>query len=66
MASKRRIRRRQCSGKKRFKTSGEAHGTMYSLIQSGNKRGGWLHVCFCKFCHGYHFGHAPSTPLRGQ
>lgn len=64
MASKRHIRRKQCGGKKRFESHGEAHGIMHSLISSGNKRGGWLHVYFCKFCKGYHFGHAPGSGLK--
>lgn len=31
---------------------------MKKVIFSGNKRGGWLHVYLCRFCKGYHFGHA--------
>jgi hypothetical protein len=57
MASKRRIRRRQCSGKKRYATHQEAEGIMFKVIHSGKKRGGWLHVYSCRFCGGYHFGH---------
>jgi len=61
MASKRRIRRRQCSGKRRFETPGLASEAMHALIKAGKKRHGWLHIYRCKFCNGYHFGHAPST-----
>lgn len=57
MASKRRIRRKQCGKKKRFATQQLANDAMYSLIQSGKNRGGWLHVYSCRFCNGYHFGH---------
>lgn len=57
MASKRRIRRKQCTGKKRFATSGEAADVMFSVIRNNRKKGGWLHVYSCRFCGGYHFGH---------
>lgn len=60
MASKRRIRRRQCSNKKRFATHVLASEAMHSLIHSGKKRGGWLHIYSCKFCKGWHFGHAST------
>jgi len=59
MASKRKIRRRQCSGKQRFATHPEACDAMHNLIRSGRKRGGWVHVYSCQFCRGYHYGHAP-------
>lgn len=57
MASKRRIRRRQCSGKRRFASHDEANAAMQRLIRSGKKDGGWLHIYGCKFCKGWHFGH---------
>lgn len=63
MASKRRIRRRQCSGKGRFDTHAAASAAMHSVIRAGKARGGLLHIYRCQFCGGYHFGHAPH---RGQ
>ena len=61
MASKRKIRRRQCTGKQRFESHGDASNAMHNLIRRGRKRGGYLHVYKCQFCNGYHFGHAPLT-----
>jgi hypothetical protein len=61
VASKRRIRRKQCSKKNRFDTRELAHAAMHRLLRSGSKHGGWLHVYPCRFCNGYHFGHASST-----
>lgn len=60
MASKRRIRRRQCGGKRRHETAAAAEKAMRSVIFSGYRRGGWLQVYKCRFCNGYHFGHAPK------
>ncbi|MDA8428928.1 MAG: hypothetical protein M0T70_06695 [Geobacteraceae bacterium] len=58
MASKRNIRRRQCGRKMRFESHDLAMNAMYSVIRAGKKRGGFLHVYRCRFCSGYHFGHA--------
>lgn len=58
MASKRRIRRKQCGRKMRFKTYDLAANVMYSLIRSDKMRGGFLQVYGCRFCGGFHFGHA--------
>ena len=60
MASKRRIRRKSCEGKRRFTNSTEALNAVHSVIRNGRKRGGWLNVYKCQFCKGYHFGHAPA------
>lgn len=60
MASKRRIRRKQCSNKRRYATRLEAEGTMKEVIRKGKKHGGWLNVYSCRFCGGFHFGHAPK------
>ena len=62
MASKRRIRRRQCGSKRRYASSAEALGEMHDVIRKGKKRGGYLHVYRCRFCNGYHFGHAAAKP----
>jgi hypothetical protein len=66
MASKRHKRRQQCGHKQRFATHVMANDAMHSLIRSGKKRGGWLHIYFCTFCHGYHFGHAPGGQQGGR
>jgi len=61
MASKRRIRRRSCQRKKRFPTSAAALDAMHQVIRSGKKNGGYLHIYSCRFCGGYHFGHAAGS-----
>lgn len=61
MASKRRIRRKQCGRKKRFDNHDLAMDAMHSLIRSGKKDGGFLHIYSCRFCGGYHFGHAAGS-----
>lgn len=58
MASKRRVRRRQCGRKQRFESHTQAMDAMHSVIRAGKTRGGWLHIYHCRFCNGYHFGHA--------
>ncbi|NMC73191.1 MAG: hypothetical protein GYA56_02345 [Geobacteraceae bacterium] len=63
MASKRRIRRRQCDGKRRFCSSREARKAMHAVIRAGKVNGGILHVYRCCFCGGYHFGHVPSNRI---
>lgn len=60
MASKRRIRRKQCGNKRRYPTSAAAMAEMQDVIRNGRKGGGWLNVYRCQFCRGYHFGHAPA------
>lgn len=63
MASKRRVRRKQCSGKMRYISSKAARDVMIQVIRAGRDRGGNLHVYRCTFCGGYHFGHAPLKRL---
>lgn len=58
MSSKRNIRRRQCSHKRRYESHDQAAAAMHCVIRAGKKRGGFLHVYRCRFCRGFHFGHA--------
>lgn len=58
MSSKRHIRRRGCEGKQRHTTHGRAAAHIRSLRASHNYRPEWLQVYRCKFCKGYHVGHA--------
>lgn len=60
MASKRRLRRRQCGSKVRYPTREMAKDAMCSVIRNGRKHGGWLHVYPCRFCGGFHYGHRPK------
>lgn len=61
MASKRRVRRKQCERKQRFACHDDANTAMRSVIFSGKKNGGWLHIYKCRFCRGYHFGHTKGS-----
>lgn len=58
MASKRHIRRRQCGRKRRYQSPDQATAAMHAVIRAKKTRGGFLHVYCCRFCRGYHFGHA--------
>ena len=62
MASKRSIRRKQCGHKQRFADSASARAVMLQVIYSKNFNGGRMNVYRCRFCAGYHFGHAPGRP----
>lgn len=56
MASKRRIRRNACTGKRRFANKDEAL-----------KGGGWRfkqRAYKCEFCSGWHLGHGKATRIR--
>lgn len=55
MASKRRIRRKACDGKKKHASLGAAIGF--------NKRfkGGGMNAYHCRFCGCYHVGHTPRS-----
>jgi len=56
MASKRRLRRKQCEGKRRYETAAEATAGIRALHKAKGYQG-FLNVYRCAFCKGYHFGH---------
>jgi hypothetical protein len=63
MSSKRRIRRKSCTGKQRFKTAKDAHAAITAL----HKKKGWqglLTPYVCQFCNAFHFGHPPAKAGR--
>lgn len=60
MSSRRRLRRRACSGKVRHETMGQALAAIAYLRKSGHYDGAPLDVYRCGFCKGYHFGHRPA------
>lgn len=64
MASKRNIRRRACEGKARYSTQEEARNTL-KLYASRGWYTGAMHPYKCKFCHGWHCGHAPHDQGYG-
>jgi hypothetical protein len=61
MASKRRMRRRQCEGKRRFPDPETARSAALSAWRACNQR---FNVYRCDFCGGYHFGHAMHGKVR--
>lgn len=63
MASKRRIRRKQCEGKKRYSDKEECEYTMRKVRK---KNPSWqrLNTYKCKFCKGWHFGHTPKKVIK--
>lgn len=58
MSSKRAIRRKECGGKVRYESAGAAAYVVGQMRRAG-KVDGRMNVYSCKFCKGYHFGHAP-------
>ena len=60
MASKRAIRRKACTGKMRHP---DADGARIALGKLFRRVGytGHMNVYRCRFCNGYHIGHAPRT-----
>lgn len=62
MASKRRIRRKECGSKIRYATVELANAFIHSLFRLGKKQG-WLSAYKCKHCNGYHVGH-PNKAAR--
>jgi hypothetical protein len=55
MASKRRLRRKSCTGKIRYNDQSSAAAQAFRarvFRQAGNVR-----AYLCKFCNGYHIGH---------
>ena len=58
MASLRRVRRKACTGKIRHATAEDARSALGALFW---KRGylGHMNVYRCRFCNGFHIGHAP-------
>lgn len=63
MASKRHIRRRQCSGKVRHASRDGAVAALRSLIYASPSRRGQMNTYRCKFCRGYHIGHVADKTI---
>jgi hypothetical protein len=57
MASKRGIRRKSCTGKRRYVTVKEAKYAIYTLTRAKGYTG-TMNTYMCPFCNGYHVGHA--------
>lgn len=57
MASKRHIRRKQCSGKVKYGSMDAAN----IVVDNWHKHGDtFIHAYECKFCGQYHIGHMPK------
>lgn len=61
MSSKRRLRRKSCTGKHPYPTAEAAGNAMFRMLRLGKLRAGFVHVYKCKFAKHYHFGHAPGA-----
>lgn len=59
MASKRRQRRKQCTGKNRHPTADGAQIELY-LIRKRYGHQGQMGIYRCPFCGKYHVGHIPG------
>lgn len=65
MASKRRLRRRECEGKARHTERGHAMIALRRLHQMHGHQG-QLHVYRCPHCGGFHVGHRPGCNGMGK
>ena len=59
MASKRRLRRKQCEGKRRYATQAEAQ--TQADRSRGVDGGQCIDPYLCDFCGGWHIGHRPGA-----
>ena len=58
MASKRRIRRNACGRKVRHADEAQARKAIWALKQAYQGVLGFMNAYRCKFCGGWHIGHA--------
>lgn len=63
MASKRRIRRRACEGKRRYPTRQAAKGSIYWFNRDVYR--GHMEAYKCQFCAGFHIGHPAHVMHKG-
>ena len=65
MASKRRLRRRECEHKRRYDTQEEAAAEAFNTRdRSGGVTNGGIRPYPCPHCHGWHVGHPPGAWRR--
>lgn len=65
VASKRRIRRNACTGKRRYDSADQARTAITGLHRRKGYQG-YLQAYHCRFCAGYHFGHPPKGKTSGR
>lgn len=63
MASKRRLRRNACEGKRNYATQADAVAASESLRRRTGER---TNVYRCQFCSGWHHGHLPQIARRAM
>jgi len=64
VSSKRHLRRKQCSSKRRFGSQEEAHREVMRLVHSARfarKGGAFVRTYRCKHCAFWHFGHSSQA-----
>lgn len=61
MASKRRLRRKSCTGKVRHPSADAGHDHIHQLNRTRGYQGR-MDVYRCRFCGGYHVGHSKRWP----
>lgn len=65
MSSKRRIRRNECKGKVRYPSQLAAQAGIGRLRRNTGTTA-WLSAYRCRWCGGFHFGHAPKRVLMAR
>lgn len=63
MSSKRRLRRKSCTGKSKHPSMEVAYAALRSLLKV-NPGTPFMTPYKCQFCGGYHIGHAKGTGPR--
>ena len=63
MSSKRRLRRKSCTGKQRHTTVSQGYGHIAHLRKTLGAQGN-LHVYQCTFCSFFHVGHASKRQTK--
>lgn len=58
MASKRRLRRKACTGKVRYET---AQAAQHAATAACRRAHAWIVAYGCRFCGGHHIGHPPKN-----
>ena len=62
MASKRRLRRNACDGKRQYPDYHQAFDSLQALRRLG-KVSGRITVYKCKYCRSFHVGHTPADVI---
>lgn len=65
MASKRRLKRKSCTGKVKYETFEEANRVLFNFKRFKKEKSP-MSVYRCKFCNGFHFGHTPWQVIQAM